>query len=176
MAADLRNRQNAAYQDQVAQINMAQAVNAANLMDIEARLAPLRKKEAALVKKSTGWKRPYILLLFGAMLVDAFNIVFQIIGILAAPILIVSALQTLIFTAVRFIALRIINKDTTKKEEWLRNLRTFSSGFLKLAPVVGAIPFQTITMYTEWTMKKIETAEVDKNLRTLRNQIKQLMR
>ena len=172
--AQLQAAQTAAYQNQMIQLNAAQAVNAAQNADAEAQIIPLRQKAQKLARQSSSWKRYYILLLFGALLVDGLSIIFIILGMLIPPIVIVSDVISMIYSAIRFMALREINKGAPKNEEWLSNVRTFASGAFKLLPVVGAVPLQTVTMISEWQIKKASTTQTDSQLHSVREAIEKI--
>ena len=176
VADRLRTAQAQAYSQEVAQAN-AEAMQTANGSPREQRglLGKLMDREKELAKKAGGkWKRSYIILLFGAMLVDAFSLIFVLLGILVPPIVIVSDVISTFYSAIRFMILNRINKGAPKNEEGLRNLRTFSSGIFKLIPVAGALPIQTITMITEWQIQKATSAKNEKELRDVRKQFKDM--
>jgi len=174
MAVRLQAAQNAAYQEEISRQNAEFSLEAAEQEEIEARLAPLIAKEKQLARQTRSWKGTYLLLLTGAALVDGLSIIFLLLGTIISPFILISGTITTAYSVFRFWTLYILNKGGPKTEEWQRNLRTVGSWIVKLIPVIGAVPLQSTTMMTEYYIKKASSAKLENELRSVREQIRQL--
>jgi|GEM_PF-5178418 len=136
----------------------------------EAQAQPLRAKEAQLKKRTVSSYVPvYFGLTFFASMIDLLA-AFNFTGLLA---LVVSTFG-LIFSFFRFMALHRVNQDSTRAQTSRRNLRTVLGAIFELIPFVNIMPVATALMIWESYAKRSEISEADRELHTVRGQLKKL--